>query len=176
MYSYPYAKPSVTATVFAIYNDMLVVGTRSKTSEAFPSKKCFPGGFLNAHHKILDDVLLEGETVLDTAIREFEEECGIELDSEQLVLFHEHSNPETDPRCHVVNLCYIANLRLEQIERLVAGDDLDTLDMIPFADILYDIGRNNNAWAFNHLSLASIAILTYRKGGDYFQRKGFWAY
>lgn len=176
MFSYPYAKVSVTATVFAVYNGMLVVGTRSKWVEAFPGKKCVPGGFLEARHTVADEVLAEGETVEETAIREFEEECGVTLSGDQLILFHEHSNPVTDPRCHVVNLCYIANLTQEQMERLMPGDDLEALDLMPFDKIVSAHAHScQDAWAFNHLDLAVMAILVWRKGGDYFQAKGDWS-
>jgi ADP-ribose pyrophosphatase YjhB (NUDIX family) len=169
MFNYPYAKPSVTATVFAIYNGMLVVGTRSDWIEAYPGKKCVPGGFLEASYE--GD---EGETVEQTAIREFEEECGVTLSGDQLILFHEHSNPLTDPRCHVVNLCYIANLNREQMERLMPGDDLKALDLVMFEDITEEDQIDSN-WAFNHFELARLAIHVWRNGGDFFQSKGIWS-
>lgn len=174
MFSYPYAKPSVTATVFAIYNGMLVVGTRSKWVETFPGMKCVPGGFLEARTIIDGEVIEEGETVEQTAIREFEEECNVTLDGDQLILFHEHSNPLTDPRCHVVNLCYIVNLTKEQVERLQPGDDLEALDLVPLTDIT-DEFQDASVWAFNHLTLAHMAALVWRSGGDFFQAKGIWA-
>lgn len=174
MFSYPYARPSVTATVFAFYNGMLVVGTRSDWVEAFPGKKCVPGGFLEARVIVDGEVIEEGETVEDTAIREFEEECGVKINGDQLILFHEHSNPLTDPRCHVVNLCYIVNLTREQMERLQPGDDLKALDLVTFSDITEELPTDPD-WAFNHLTLAHMAILVWRSGGDYFQAKGIWA-
>lgn len=176
MFSYPYAKPSVTATVFAMYNGMLLVGTRAKWVETFPGKKCVPGGFLEAYHEVNGKILQEGETVEQTAIREFEEECGVEIDGDQLILFHEHSGPQTDPRCHVVNLCYIVNLRKDQVERLQPGDDLEDLDFMTFDKVQGQLAAScESAWAFNHLTLANMAVLVWRKGGDFFQGKGDWA-
>lgn len=171
MYSYPYPNVSATATVFAFYNGMLVVGTRADDSDAFPGFKCAPGGFLNARYVTDIEVVFEGETLEQAALREFWEECNIELNGDQLILFHEHSGPKTDPRAHVVNACYIVNLTLEQVERLAPGDDLKALDLVPFDKI------NNlyGPWAFNHLELALLAIHVWQNGGDYFQSKGKWA-
>lgn len=171
MYSYPYPNVSATATIFAFYNGMMVVGTRSDDSDAFPGCKCIPGGFLNARYTTDIEVICEGETLEETAIREFEEECGIILNGAQLILFHEHSNPKTDPRAHVVNACYIVNLSLEQVERLSPGDDLKELDMVP----LDKVNSNYGPWAFNHLELTLLAIHVWQNGGDYFQAKGKWS-
>lgn len=192
MFSYPYAKPSVTATVFAFYNGMLVVGTRAEWVETFPGLKCAPGGFLEAYYKLDGEVINEGETAEETAIREFFEECGVMLDGEQLILFHEHSGVHTDPRCHVVNLCYIANLTKQQMERLMPGDDLEAIDLVPIQVIKDSVANADRSriyfdsfngsikesaeseWAFDHLTLASMAVLVWEHGGDYFQAKGAW--
>jgi len=176
LFVYDFAKPSVTATIFAFYNGMLVVGTRAKWVETFPGLKCAPGGFLEAYYKLDGEVINEGETAEETAIREFFEECGVMLDGEQLILFHEHSGVHTDPRCHVVNLCYIANLTKEQMERLMPGDDLEAIDLVPIGKIKGAVSASaHDAWAFDHLTLASMAVLVWEHGGDYFQSKGAWA-
>lgn len=178
MYTYLYPRPSVTATVFAFYNNMLLTGIRSKTSDAFPSKQSIPGGFLNAkinagdNYAISKEIeIFEGETVEQTAIREFAEECNVQLSGDQLILFHEHSNPDTDPRAHVVNLCYIAHLTLEQVERLAPGDDLESLDFVFLHEVAFGSGEN---WAFNHFDLAKIAVHVMSLGGDYFRNEGIW--
>lgn len=176
MFSYPYAKPSVTATVFAFYNGMMLVGTRGKNVEAFPGLSCAPGGFLEAHYVSNGEIINQGETAEDTAIREFQEECSVTLDGDQLILFHEHSGVETDPRCHVVNLCYIVNLRKDQVERLMPGDDLMALDLVPIESIKEGKGPYSDwDWAFNHSYLARMAVLVWEHGGDYFQAKGNWS-
>jgi ADP-ribose pyrophosphatase YjhB (NUDIX family) len=172
-YLYPFPNVSVTATIFAFYNEMLVVGIRSHNAEVYPSHKCIPGGFLNARYADGETVVHEGENVQQAAIREFQEEAGVELESDQLILFHEHSNPITDPRCHVVNLCYIVNLSLEQVEKLMAGDDLEAIDLVPISDIKE--GTKDQYWAFNHFDLALLAIHVWENGGDYFKSKGNWS-
>lgn len=174
-YLYPFPNVSVTATIFAFYNEMLVVGVRSRNAEVYPSRKCMPGGFLNARYEDGETIVHEGETVEQAAIREFKEETSVDLESDQLILFHQHSNPETDPRCHVVNLCYIVNLTLSQIERLMPGDDLEAIELVPVRDIKAinerAIGQD---WAFNHFDLTLLAIHVWENGGDYFTNKGKW--
>jgi 8-oxo-dGTP diphosphatase len=54
-----------------------------------------PGGFVE-----------EGERTEEAAIREAKEETGLEV--EILKLNGVYSDPERDPRCHVVSICYIA--------------------------------------------------------------------
>lgn len=167
MYSYEYPRPSVTATIFAFYNGMVVVGTRSDDSDAYPGFRSIPAGFLNAKTETY-----EGETAEEAAIREYLEECGVELDGDQFILFHEHSNPDTDPRAHVVNLCYIVNLRQDQVERLIPGDDLKAIDLVPMVEAYSEPA---NTWAFNHQNLLKLAVHVWTHGGDYFSGRGQWA-
>lgn len=159
-YTYEYPRPSVTATIFAFYDNALVVGTRSDDSDAYPGCKCIPGGFLNAKSDTF-----EGETVKQAAIREFREECGINLIEDQLILVHEHSDPDTDPRAHVVNLCYIARLTNDQAACMEPGDDLKALSLFPITTSYdYDFWQG---WAFNHYDLVMCIINIWNSRSKY---------
>jgi ADP-ribose pyrophosphatase YjhB (NUDIX family) len=85
-----------------------------------------------------------GETVEQTAIREIEEETGLKITEDRLVLAHVHSNPDTDPRCHVVNICYYVMITEEEANSAVAGDDLEDLEMPLIGDV------DSLTLAFNH--------------------------
>lgn len=158
-FTYEYPRPSVTVTIFAFFDGQLLTGIRNYDADAYPDTRCIPGGFLNAKNE-----KHVGETAKQAAIREFKEETTIEIFSEQLILFHEHSHPNTDPRAHVVNLCYIVNLVGWQAGQAKAGDDLREVDWIHPLDVY----ANDKEWAFNHKELTHRAFSAHEI--DYFRR------
>ena len=88
-----------------------------------------------------------GETVEETAIREVFEETGLTITKDRLQLAHVHSDPDTDPRAHVVNVCYFVMLTAEEAATAVAGDDLEELVIEPVDT------ANTHTLAFNHNEL-----------------------
>lgn len=88
-----------------------------------------------------------GETVEEAAIREIFEETGLVITPDRLELSHVHSAPNTDPRAHVVNICYFVVLKHEEAEKAVAGDDLEEL----VVESVYNVHTHN--LAFNHNEL-----------------------
>ena len=154
MFQYKFARPSVTATLFVVHptDGKFLVGIRGDDSDAFPGYMCLPGGFLNP--KITDEdmrnsehELHPGETVDTTAIRELYEESNIRVDEEQLQLFQVYSDPETDPRGHIVNIVYFAFPTVEQVENAKAGDDLKSIEWIRASKF------EDYNFAFNHLDI-----------------------
>jgi NUDIX domain len=101
-----------------------------------------------------ENVELPGETVKQTAIREVFEETGLVIEEDELILFHESSNPNTDPRCHVVNLCYLVKIPNERLEKAVAGDDLSELKVLELE--LFD---QMPEMAFDHADIVNKAII-----------------
>ena len=99
-----------------------------------------------------------GETIEQTAIREVLEETGLTITEDDLHLYHVHSNPNTDPRAHVVNICYFVVLSPEIAATAVAGDDLSAIEVKQFE--LFD---NVGTMAFNHADLLIRAIEHYFK-------------
>lgn len=173
---YKYPRPSVTATVVAFNEnkDAVLTGLRVETADAYPGMWCIPGGFLNARvdeEDYVDDSdivynldenepypesvapIFEGETVRETAIREFFEETGILLEESQLKLFEEFSGPKIDPRAHVVNLCYKVVLKNSDI--LTPGDDISELRWTPTTSECL----NDFEFAFNHRDIVNAALL-----------------
>ncbi len=155
-YIYRYPRPSVTATILLVGPDQQVLwGLRQPTADAYPNTLCLVGGFLNAK-TIEADMLAPtaedpGETIEETAIRETFEETGIVLKPEQLILIGSKSHPNTDPRAHVVNLCYAAILTRAQMNSAKAGDDLQALVWKPLQDGTF---QEPFEAAFNHMEIA----------------------
>ena len=56
-------------------------------------------------------------------MREIQEETSVQLKQTQVRLFNVYSNPDRDPRDHVVSIVYVAELSKEQAESVKANDD-----------------------------------------------------
>jgi ADP-ribose pyrophosphatase YjhB (NUDIX family) len=121
-YTYAFARPSVTATIVLVHaqgiDDLRVLtGVRGDLTDAFPGMLCLPGGFMDPRVDTDDSpsgATAPGERIEQTAIREIKEETNIDVEERQLKLYHVHSDPTTDPRAHVVNVCYWVSLTDEQ--------------------------------------------------------------
>lgn len=138
-YSYEYPMPAVTATCVLLHEEKLyqpkvLVGKRSENADAFPGAWCLPGGFLNTNQ----------EEIEDTAVREVLEETNIQIQKEHLRLFGVFSNPETDPRYHVVNVCFYVWLDHGDVKSMKAGDDLQELEFLDFLNGTVDLAFNHN--------------------------------
>lgn len=153
MYTYPFPMVSATATIVLFHNDSILLGrraeSREKSEKVFAGWVSLPGGFLNAGQ----------EEIEDTIIRECFEETSIMLDKSRLNLFHISSNPKTDPRAHVINACYWAELNKNDIETAKAGDDLSELRFVYCGTIIED----GIDLAFDHIEIAKRAIKNYYK-------------
>lgn len=149
-YTYEFPRPSVTATIIAFHMGSLLVATRSKHVEAYPGYLSLPGGFLNAKTEIY-----KGETVEQTAIREFQEECSVKLAEHQLELRRVISDPDIDPRAHVVNVCYRVQLNDRQVGHLMPGDDIEAIEFMTKYRVEMSL---SSRWAFNHHTIGLSAF------------------
>ncbi len=168
MYAYAYPRPAVTVTGVALSeNDKILIGKRTEKANAFPSFWCLPGGFLDARiimkhiyevngdelRPALGNPFLEkwlagrghvrpGETCREALVRELLEETGLTVLPSELKIFEEYSDPEIDPRDHVVNNCYW--LRVFEDTPVTPGDDIDELKWVDRFEL------DSIDFAFNH--------------------------
>lgn len=85
-----------------------------------PYKGCWalPGGFLNYGR----------ENLKQAGVRELKEETHIDTRKEDLILIGEYSNPDRDPRGHVIaHAYYVKNFSGKE----KAGDDADSVRKFP---------------------------------------------
>ncbi|CCK80706.1 NUDIX hydrolase [Desulfobacula toluolica] len=106
---YKYARPALTAdcVVFGLDNEDLKVLLIQRDLYPFAGEWALPGGFVTV-----------GESVENTARRELAEETGLhDIFLEQLYTF---SDPDRDPREHVITVAYFALVNL--VEHQIHAD------------------------------------------------------
>lgn len=96
-YTYRWPRPAVAVdtAVFRRRAGALEVLLIQRRNEPFKGRWCLPGGFLD-----------EDEAAEDAALRELREETGLRLSALEQV--HAFSEPDRDPRGHVVSITHAA--------------------------------------------------------------------
>lgn len=113
-FTYKHARPAVTTdcVVFGLDDDDLKVLLIQRGQEPFKDRWALPGGFAEI-----------GESLDNTALRELEEETGLQdVFLEQLFAF---SDPNRDPREHVITIAYYALVNLADHKVNAATDARD---------------------------------------------------
>ena len=119
MYTYEYPRPMLTADCMVTRgNDVLLV---RRGNEPFRGCWALPGGFMEMD-----------ETIEHCAVRELQEETGLQVVESDLRLIGVYSTPGRDPRGRTVTAAYL--LRLESGEPK-AGDDAAEVRWWPLADL-----------------------------------------
>jgi len=86
--------PLLAVDVIILRSGKLVLIKRGK--DPYKGKLALPGGFVEY-----------GESVEEAARREAKEETGLEVELKKIVGVY--SDPNRDPRGHVVSICFLAN-------------------------------------------------------------------
>lgn len=100
--------------VFDVRDRLLLV---RRGSEPFKGWYALPGGFVDV-----------GETVEAACTREVEEETGVPISAQRLLLVGVYSKPDRDPRGHSVSIAY--STRIEASAEPKPGSDADSAEWI----------------------------------------------
>lgn len=202
-YIYPFRMTSTTATLLLIdpIAEEVIIGVRSDTAWVYPNTDSLPGGFMEARYteeqasevaeiralaiqmmnwKAQAEEFHDGEDAEACAIREAEEEMGIKLTRDQLVLFAVRSNSRTDTRAHVTNICFYAELTPDQSKAIPHGadvshlDDLKGIKRFKISDLFLELPNIESLYpmAFNHFEVMMQGLLAWKKDREYLQMKG----
>lgn len=165
-YDYPMAPVAVTAVIlvsdygqnkYLAPHGGVIVGYRSKYSDAHPKTWSLPGGFVN----------IGKETTEEAMSREVYEETGITISKHAWQLHEVRSKMGTDPRYdQVVNIVYVTVLTIADLSEMKAGDDLEDL-------LIVDIRENEeySPYAFDHEDIL-YEVLKVRKNVNTRKPKG----
>lgn len=140
-YTYKYPHPALTAdcVVFGIDNHELFVLLVERGNEPFKGTWAFPGGFMNMD-----------ETAEECAIRELQEETGLQIDGlRQIGAF---SAVHRDPRERVVSVVFYAFSPMSVVK---GGDDAHQAKWFPVSKV--------PQLAFDHDEILSAALQCLRK-------------
>ncbi len=131
-FSYKYPRPAITVdcVVFGLDEEDLKVLLIQRGNEPFKGRWALPGGFANV-----------GESLEESALRELYEETSLKnIFLEQLYTF---SDPQRDPREHVISVAYYALVNLAD-HHVQASTDANNaawfcIDDVPFLAFDHDI-------------------------------------
>ena len=153
-----YPRPSVTAdiVIFTMINGALYVLLIKRGGHPYKDCWALPGGFLEAGKESVDDA----------AARELYEETGVrDVYLKQLYTF---SQPDRDPRTHVVSVAYTALVPRCKFEYQAGDDARDArLFRVEYSHkglflIGDEISLNENYLAFDHAEILKTAITRLR--------------
>ena len=133
-YAYEFPHPSVAASVVlydAARGAYLLI---KRSTHPFFGYYAFPGGFINVGR----------EEIEDAAVRELYEEAGVKISRDILQLIDVRSSPDRDPRDHIFDIAYYAEVRHAEAQ---VGEEISALGWFRADEI------DNLQLAFDHQHL-----------------------
>lgn len=115
--------PSLTVDILIKVDDGIVLVKRK--NEPYKGRWAIPGGFVE-----------HGETVENAALREAREETGLEVRLKNLVGVY--SDPDRDPRGHVISICYSARKKGGSLRSDTDATDVKVFKEIPWSKLAFD--------------------------------------
>jgi len=128
LFAHRYARPGLAATVVLRDRSRDAYLLVRRGHDPYRGHWSFPGGFIESGR----------ESIEETAAREVLEETGIRLDPKEMRLVDVRSRPDRDPRDHVADVGYYAEVDSAQAEARDETDEVrwataEELDGLPLA-------------------------------------------
>jgi 8-oxo-dGTP diphosphatase len=133
-----YKNPIPTVDTIIQKDSQILLVKRKK--EPFKGFLALPGGFIN-----------EGERVEDAAKREAKEETS--LDIELVDILGVYSDPNRDPRGHIMSTVFVGKISPNNKVAALAHDDAAEIKWMNLEEV------DNTSFAFDHLKI----VLDYKK-------------
>ncbi len=135
MYSYQYPRPAYTADTIIFCKDEILLIRRG--NEPYKDMWALPGGFVN-----------EGETSAEAAVRELQEETGVNIGVDTIHLVGIYDTIGRDPRGWTISAAYAVSI---DSKPMVGGYD-------DAAEAMWFSIKNLPELAFDHKKIISDAI------------------
>ncbi|KXB05237.1 hypothetical protein AKJ50_01445 [candidate division MSBL1 archaeon SCGC-AAA382A13] len=116
-------RPSLTVDIIIEMDEGIVLVKRK--NNPFRGDWAIPGGFVEY-----------GETVEEAARREAEEETGLRVELENLVGVY--SDPDRDPRGHVVSICFSATKKEGELRAATDAANVKVFKEVPWNNLAFD--------------------------------------
>lgn len=146
-----YKNPTPTVDAIIQKNSQILLVKRKK--EPFKGYLVLPGGFVN-----------EGERVEDAAKREIKEETS--LDIELIDILGVYSEPERDPRGHIMSTVFIGKISKSSDKAdAMAQDDAAAIEWLNFEAV------DNTRIGFDHKKIITDYFKWRQHGGSFWSSK-----
>lgn len=116
-------KPSLTVDIIIELENGIVLVERK--NDPYQGYWAIPGGFVEYQ-----------ETVEDAARREAEEETGLKVELKDLVGVY--SDPDRDPRGHVVSVCFSAQKKNGDLRASTDAANVKVFKEVPWNNLAFD--------------------------------------
>jgi 8-oxo-dGTP diphosphatase len=146
-----YKNPVPTVDIIIQKDSQILLVKRKK--EPFRGLFALPGGFVN-----------EGERVEDAAKREAKEETS--LDIELVDILGVYSDPNRDPRGHLMSTVFVGKIAHNNKAEALAQDDADEIEWINFEEV------DTSSLAFDHQKIISDYKKWKTSGGTFWSSRG----
>lgn len=145
-----YKNPTPTVDTIIQKESKILLIKRKK--DPFKNMMALPGGFVN-----------EGETVEEAAKREIREETSLEI--RLLDILGVYSDPNRDPRKHIMTIVFVGEIESSKDVEAIAGDDASDIVWLDLESI------EKHVFAFDHKKIINNYLKWRHRRGTFWSSK-----
>lgn len=145
-----YKNPTPTVDTIIQKESKILLIKRKK--DPFKNMMALPGGFVN-----------EGETVEEAAKREIREETSLEI--RLLDILGVYSDPNRDPRKHIMTTVFVGEIESSKDVEAIAGDDASDIVWLDLESI------EKHVFAFDHKKIINNYLKWRHRRGTFWSSK-----